>query len=59
MVNAAVVGKERERWEKEIAELKDELKASKKKFREAKLKLDDQTELAIMLQELCSPAGLI
>ena len=59
MVNAAVAEKERERNMKEIEELKEELKASKKKHREVKTKLDDQTELVIMLQELCSQAGLI
>ena len=45
-----VMNKERERWEKEKRELTEELKTSKKKFAEAKLKLQDQTELAIMLQ---------
>jgi len=59
MVNATVLEKQKEAYETEIASLKEELKGSKKKYKENKMKLEDQTELAIMLQELCSQAGLI
>ena len=50
---------ERERWEKEREELKAELTKTKGMFKEAKLKLQEAQEVSVMLEELCSQAGLI
>ena len=59
VVSMAVFTHERDRWMQEREDLKEELKKAKAQYSEAKTKLQDQTEVAVMLQELCEQAGLL